>query len=150
MILSGDPVFQALLGDYAKTKVETTRMGASLGDQNGDYVVGQAENGALRSRLMARGTELTGLSGGQVLRFADLSLDPAMANVMGSMVERNAVAAGASAGLSETQRQLSQMRAEAPGLVQTAPSWCRIARLRVPDPRTCLPAVPAASWHGSC
>jgi uncharacterized protein involved in exopolysaccharide biosynthesis len=128
MILSGDPVFQALLGDYAKTKVETTRMGASLGDRNGDYVVGNAENGALRSRLMARGTELTGLSGGQVLRFADLSLDPAMANVMGSMVERNAVAAGASAGLSETQRQLSQMRAEAPGLVHTASELARLER----------------------
>lgn len=128
MILTGDPVFQALLSDYAKTRVETTRMSASLGDQNSDFVVGQAENGALRNRLMVRGRELTGLSGSQILRFSDLALDPAMANVMGSMVERNAVAASASAGLSETQRQLSKMRAEAPELVQTASELAKLER----------------------
>ena len=134
MQLKADPEFQELLTRYAKTVGEFTERSGTLGDAHGSIEELKAERDELQNELARRGSDLTGLSGAQVLAFADLAATNAREGLFSSLSQRDSDTAGNKAALAELRRQIAQQSKDAEEQVSQAAKLAELLRdLRVAE-----------------
>lgn len=134
MQLKADPEFRELLRRYAVATGEHSERSGTLGDAHGTMEELAAKRAALELDLAARGMEITGISGQQVLAFADLAVSDTRESLFASLSERDSSHAGNGAALGELQRQISQTSADIETQVEQAARLADLTRdLRVAE-----------------
>lgn len=128
MRLSGDPLFQQLLGRYATVNAQASEKSGTLGARHPDLAKTISERDELRRALARRGRELTGLSESSLLKDIDLQLAEGRSNLMQTMTVNDAQAAGANAALSEIRGDLARARAQSPKLIAQASELADLQR----------------------
>ncbi|BCA62845.1 hypothetical protein HMP09_2079 [Sphingomonas sp. HMP9] len=120
MLLKADPLFQSQLARYATIATSDTEAAATLGANHGTRQQLDAERGALRDAMVARGAALTGLARATLLSFADLSVTEGRARMFETLVSSDSQAAGAAAAVAEIRRQIDNQTATSDALVKQA------------------------------
>lgn len=134
MLLKADPEFQELLRRYAASLGAHTERSATLGDAHGDIEELAARKAALRNDLARRGSQLTGLAGGQVIAFADLAASTAREGLFTSLSQRDSDTAGNIAALAELRRQIAEQSTDTQTQVAQAAKLAELLRdLRVAE-----------------
>jgi uncharacterized protein involved in exopolysaccharide biosynthesis len=90
MVLRADPFFQALLEQSAKQDAELATLNGTRGTTNPRVVDLQAEHASTSARLVARGTQLTGLDRADLLKLRDLSVHDERARLFERLVANEA------------------------------------------------------------
>ncbi|QLC26896.1 hypothetical protein HFP57_09350 [Parasphingopyxis algicola] len=134
MLLGADPEFQTLLDRYANLTAQRAEASGTLGSRHSTIEELTAETDSLRESLSQRGRALTGLSGTQIMRFADLAVSDVRAGLMQSTLLADSEAAGESAALAEIRAQLQEQSATSAQLVEKASELADLTRdLRVAE-----------------
>ncbi|MEO0591466.1 MAG: hypothetical protein AAFZ11_13040 [Pseudomonadota bacterium] len=134
MLLKADPEFQEVLRRYAAAVGAHSERSGTLGEAHGAIEELAAEKASLRNDLARRGAELTGLSGDQVIAFAELTSTNAREGLFSSLSQRDSDAVGNSAALAELQRQIAAQSADTQAQVQQAAKLADLLRdLRVAE-----------------
>lgn len=128
MRLRGDPVFQQLVERYAASNAQASEKAGTLGNQHADLAKANSERDELRSALVRRGRQLTGLSDAAIMSGVDLQLADGRSNLMQSMTLQDAQAAGASAALVEIRGDLARAQAQSPKLIAQASELADLQR----------------------
>lgn len=126
--LRSDPQFQQLASRYAALDSEAEEMGATLGEAHGDMAAAASERDALRSALVRRGRQLTGLGEAVILNSVDITVSDGRSNLMQAMVLADARQSGSSASLAEIRRDLARAQGRASGLVSQASQLADLTR----------------------
>jgi len=134
MLLKADPEFQELLRRYAAAVGAHTERSATLGDAHGAIEELAAEKSSLKSDLARRGSELTGLTGTQVIAFADLAASNAREGLFSNLSQRDSDTVGNNAALAELKRQIAAQTADTQAQVAQAAELADLLRdLRVAE-----------------
>jgi uncharacterized protein involved in exopolysaccharide biosynthesis len=128
MRLRGDPVFQELAARYAAASADTQQKSATLGPEHAAMAQASSEQQEMRSALIQRGRELTGLPSQAILNSVDIQVADGRSNLMQAMVVGDAQAAGAGAALSEIRRDLAREKARSPKLISQASELADLQR----------------------
>ncbi len=134
MQMKADPEFQELLRRYAAATGEHSERSGTLGDAHSAMEELAAEHASLEASLANRGSALTGLSGDQVIAFADLSVSDTRERLFASLSERDSNNAGNGAALSELRRQITAQSTDTAQQVEQASQLADLLRdLRVTE-----------------
>lgn len=128
MRLRGDPVFQQLVERYATSNAQASEKAGTLGEQHADLARANSERDELRSALVRRGRQLTGLSDSAIMSGVDLQLADGRSNLMQAMTVNDAQAAGAGAALAEIRGDLARAQAQSPKLIAQASELADLQR----------------------
>jgi len=128
MRLRGDPVFQQLLERYSASNALMSEKAATLGPNHADMAKSSAESAALRTALISRGRELTGLSAEAIIARVDLQLADGRSSLMQAMAVNDAQAAGMGAALAELNGDLAQAQAQSASLIEQASQLADLQR----------------------
>ena len=128
MRLRGDPLFQELAQRYAASDADAEIKAATLGPQHSIMAQADSERSELRAALMARGQELTGLSGERLMALADIQVADGRSNLMQAMSVNDAQASGTSAALAELRGDLAHAKAQSPQVIAQASELADLLR----------------------
>lgn len=128
MRLRGDPIFQQLVERYAASNAQASEKSGTLGPQHADMARVNSERDELRTALVRRGRELTGLPAATILSRVDLQLADGRSNLMQAMTVNDAQASGANAALAEIRGDLARAQAQSPKLIEQASELADLQR----------------------
>ena len=126
--LRSDPVFQELASKYSKLEVSTQEKSASLGDNHSELQGVRAERDNLRSALLNRGKEITGLSNNAILKNIDITIAGGRSNLMQGMAVAESERSGLGASLNEIRRDIGRLSANRENLVVKASQLADLIR----------------------
>jgi uncharacterized protein involved in exopolysaccharide biosynthesis len=128
MRLRGDPVFQELAARYASSNADAEQKSGTLGPEHAAMAQATSERQELRSALVKRGRELTGLSAQALLNSVDIQVADGRSNLMQALVVGDAQAAGTGAALAEIRRDLAREKSRSPQLISQASELADLQR----------------------
>lgn len=128
MRLRGDPVFQQLAERYAVSNADASQKGGTLGAQHAIMAQAESERSELRTALLSRGRELTGLGDAAIISQIDMQLADGRSTLMQAMTMNDSQAAGARAALASVRGDLSRAQAESPKLIALASELADLQR----------------------
>ena len=126
--LRGDPVFQQLAAEFAKSHADAELKSATLGPAHGAMAEANAERGKLQAALLRRGHALTGLSDGDIMEAVDLTVADGRSALMQTMDVADAQAAGTAGALRELRGDIAREQARTPELIQQAQQLADLQR----------------------
>ncbi len=118
--LRGDPVFQELATQYAKSHADAQLKSGTLGPEHGTMAQANAEQGQLRAALLRRGRQITGAAERELMTAIDLTLSDGRSALMQTMDVGDAQAAGTASALQELRGDIARETAQTPQLVAQA------------------------------
>ena len=118
--LKADPVFQSLLDRYADVNTEATEAAGTLGEAHATREQLEAERSSLRREIVARGSEVSGLSERALLGFADISVTDGRERMFEALIAAEGMNAGSQAMLAEIRRQIGQQGSNSGALAEQA------------------------------
>jgi uncharacterized protein involved in exopolysaccharide biosynthesis len=128
MRLRGDPIFQELATRYASSSADAEQKSGTLGPEHAAMAQATSERQELRSALLKRGRELTGLSAQSILKSVDIQVADGRSNLMQALVVGDAHAAGTGAALAEIRRDLARAKLLSPKLISQASELADLQR----------------------
>ncbi|PEQ10504.1 hypothetical protein B2G71_22010 [Novosphingobium sp. PC22D] len=128
LLLKADPVFRELLDRYAQRATDATEAGGTLGESHITRAELDAETGALRDALIARGRSVSGLSAAALNRFADMSVSDGRERMFEALIGEEGASAGAQAALAEIRGQINEQNARSTELVAQASELADLTR----------------------
>jgi len=126
--LSSDPLFQQLAANQAKAEAAAQEKAATLGENHGTLAQARAESENLRTAMLRRGKEISGLSAQKILAQSDISIAAGRSNLMQDSLTAHAEAAGLRTGLAEIQRDMRNQGAQSKELVKQASKLADLMR----------------------
>ena len=126
--LHGDPVFQELASQYAKSNADAELKSGTLGPGHGVMAQANAERGRLRAALLKRGRQITQMSQSEVMGAIDITLADGRSALMQTMDVGDAQAAGTANALSELRGDIAREQAKTPELIEQAQQLADLQR----------------------